>query len=277
MELTFYDIIFRYEMEERMDKKINILVANDDGIDAEGIRHLADGLNEVGNIYVCAPSSQKSACGHGITIHNPIKVKEVQYKNAEAAFSIDGTPADCVKIGLELIEQTGVNIDMVFSGINMGGNMGTDVLYSGTVAAAIEGSLSGKPSVAVSVNSHKPKYYEMAKELARQAANPGIKDLGKEVILNINTPDLPKEEMSGVKIVGLGVREYEEWFEEAEMVDEHKQYRYSGRPVFNNDYDKDTNDIGAAQEKYATITPLHYDFTNYKVLRKLQDSDYFKK
>lgn len=254
---------------------MNILVANDDGIGADGIRNLVDALSEVADTYVCAPRTEKSACGHGITIHNSIMVEEVEYEKAKAAYSIDGTPADCVKIGLDLLQKNGIDIDMVFSGINMGGNMGTDVLYSGTVSAAIEGGLCGKPSVAVSVNSRKPKHYELAKKLAKRAAQLECKDLDREIIININTPNLPEDEITGVKIVGLGIREYEEWFDEEEKGDEHKHFRYGGRPVFREDYDSDTNDIGASQEKYATITPLHYDLTNYELMKKLKESDIF--
>ncbi len=120
---------------------MNLLVTNDDGINAEGIKNLVDALSEVADIYVCAPDTEKSACGHGISIHDDIIVENAEYENAEKAFAIHGTPADCVKIGLELLEKGGIHIDMVFSGINMGGNLGTDVLYSGTVSAAVEGAL----------------------------------------------------------------------------------------------------------------------------------------
>ena len=254
---------------------MNILVANDDGINAEGIKYLNSALSQVANTHICAPSTEKSACGHGITIHDTIKVEEVEYENAKLAFSIDGTPADCVKIGLELLKEKGVEIDMVFSGINMGGNMGTDVLYSGTVSAAIEGAMCGKPSVAVSINSKAPKHYQAAMKLAQKVAKLNNKDLDKEIIININTPDLPSEEIQGVKVVGLGIREYEEWFKVIDKNDGHDHYQYSGRPVFREDYGSDTNDIGAHQAAYATVTPLHYDLTNYELLKKLQDSGIF--
>ena len=250
---------------------MKILVTNDDGIEAEGLRKLVEALSDVAEIYVCAPKTQKSACGHGITIHESIAVEEVGFDNAIIAYSIDGTPADCVKVGLELLEQRNIDIDLVFSGINMGGNLGTDVLYSGTVSAAIEGGLCGKPSVAVSVNSWKPKHYECAIKMAVKAATYNIKDLDREVIININTPNLPLSEIAGIKIVPLGIREYEEWFETVEKEDGSKHYQYAGRPVFRDDYGIDTNDIGASQAEYATITPLHYDLTNYELINKLNE------
>lgn len=254
---------------------MNILIANDDGIFAEGIMHLTNALSQVADVYVCAPTTQKSACGHGITIHDTIKVEEVEYDNAKMAFSIDGTPADCVKIGLELLRGKGVDIDMVFSGINLGGNMGTDVLYSGTVSAAIEGALCGKPSVALSVNSLKPVHFDTAMKLAVKATKLDYKNLDKEMIININVPNLPEEDIRGVKIIGLGVREYEEWFQIMDSDDGHNHYKYSGRPVFRDDYGSDTNDIGASQAGYATVTPLHYDLTNYELLKKIKDSNVF--
>ena len=135
---------------------MNVLITNDDGIRARGLRELMDALREQAGmtVYICAPDGQRSASGHGITMTDPIMVEEVEIKGAELAFQTSGLPADCVKIGVELLERAGVHLDMVFSGINHGGNLGTDTLYSGTVAGAIEGSICGYPSVAVSVDSH---------------------------------------------------------------------------------------------------------------------------
>lgn len=249
---------------------MNILVANDDGIEAIGLKNLVDGLTEIANIYVVAPHTQKSACGHGITISRPIAVEEVKYEGANLAFSLEGTPADCVKIGLELLRMKNIEIDMVFSGINLGANMGTDVLYSGTVSAAVEGALCGKPAVAVSIDSPKPIQYETAKTLAVRAAKMDHEGFDNEVILNINVPNLPKDEIKGVKVVGLGVREYEEWFEEVGEENGKVCYKYSGRPVFHHEAGSDDNDIGASQNAYASITPLHYDFTRYDLLEKLK-------
>ena len=133
---------------------MNILVANDDGIRARGLTELVRALSGEASVYVCAPDGQRSASGHGITVSKYITVKEEQVEGAEYALSTSGTPADCVKLGMKILSEKGVKIDMLFSGINHGGNLGTDVLYSGTVAAAMEGSICGVPSVAVSVDNH---------------------------------------------------------------------------------------------------------------------------
>ena len=124
---------------------MNILVANDDGIRAIGIQKLVRALSQKANIFVCAPEGQRSASGHGITVSQPITVEEMKVECAEIAFGISGTPADCIKLGMQLMKDRGVNIDMVYSGINLGGNLGTDTLYSGTVSAAVEGNLCGVP------------------------------------------------------------------------------------------------------------------------------------
>ena len=183
---------------------MNILVANDDGIQARGIKELAKALSQVATVYVCAPESQRSASGHGITVSKPIIIEEDEFEYAEYALKISGTPADCVKIGMRSLEQKGIKVDMVFSGINHGGNLGTDTLYSGTVSAAMEGSLLGVPSVAVSVNSHEAEYFEYACELAVEAVKKAYDKMSPKTVLNINTPNLPKEEIKGLRFTTLG-------------------------------------------------------------------------
>lgn len=222
---------------------LNILVANDDGIRAAGIRNLVDALSEVANVYVCAPDSQRSAAGHGISMNKPVYAEEVQYDKAEKAYAISGTPADCVKLGLNLLAKEDIKIDMVYSGINMGGNLGTDLIYSGTVAAAIEGALNGYPSVAVSVDSHEAEHFELACELAVSVCMNARKKLGSDFILNINTPDLPKEEIKGVKYTRMGRREYYERFDESVDENGNVQYWYGGDRVIYEDLPDDIDVI----------------------------------
>lgn len=248
---------------------MNILVANDDGIDAEGIQRLAKALSKEADIYVCAPHIQRSATGHGITIGKPIEVEEVEFEHAKMALSITGTPADCVKIGAKILAGKNIIPDMVFSGINHGGNLGTDVLYSGTVSAAIEGCLCGFPSVAVSVNSHTANYFDFACELAVRACRNSFGKLDAKTVLNINTPNLPRDQVKGVKYTKLGAREYNEWFQPKEGENGKTQYWYSGEPVV---YDglSDDIDVISMQNGYASITPLHYDLTNYSLIERIR-------
>ncbi|MBR0597957.1 5'/3'-nucleotidase SurE [Sinanaerobacter chloroacetimidivorans] len=248
---------------------MNILVANDDGIGAKGIMELARVLSQIANIYVCAPHTQRSACGHGITIGKPITMNEVEFPNAKRAWEISGTPADCVKLGLRMLSDQGIKINMVCSGINHGGNLGTDTLYSGTVSAAIEGCICGLPAIAVSVNSHKPKYFDVACDLALKTVKSSIEKIDSNTVLNINVPNVSAEEVKGVKITRLGAREYEEWFEPKEDEKGELAYWYSGTPVIYKDLPEDI-DVIAMQDGYASITPLHYDLTSYKLIEEVK-------
>ena len=249
---------------------MNILIANDDGIWAAGIRALADALSQKANVYICAPDSQRSAAGHGMSMNKPLYAEEVKYENAVKAYAISGTPADCVKLGLKLLEKDGVKIDMVYSGINLGSNVGTDIIYSGTVAAALEGAMNGYPSVAVSVDSHEAQHFEMACELAVSAMENAYDKMAPGVILNINTPDLPKEEIKGLKFTHMGRREYYERFDE--KVDENgkTQYWYGGDRVIYDGLSEDI-DVIANQEGYACISPIHYDMTAYSYVDKIKE------
>lgn len=249
---------------------MNILVANDDGIKARGIHELVNALSEVATVYVCAPESQRSASGHGITVLKPITVEEVEFENAAFALQISGTPADCVKIGKRMLEKKGIEIDMVFSGINHGGNLGTDTLYSGTVSAAVEGALLGVPSAAVSVNSHEAEHFEYACELAVEAVKKAYDKMDVKTVLNINTPNLPKEEIKGLRFTTLGPREYVEVFVPVETEDGKTGYMYTGEPVFYDDL-PETVDVVADQQGYASITPLHSDLTDYKLVKEISE------
>lgn len=290
---------------------MNILITNDDGIEAMGLQRLVQALHDElkATIYVCAPDGQRSAAGHGITMNKPITVEEVEIENVELAYQTSGLPADCVKVAMEFLRRRGVRIDMVFSGINHGGNLGTDTLYSGTVSAAIEGRLCGVPSVAVSVDSHQATHFDYVCELAVNAA----RSIGRQIdqgtvdhriVLNINTPDLPKEEIKGLRYTILGPREYEEIFVPEHMDAEEERlkreaaraaggreagaasaevieavrameveipgsFRYSGTPVFYEDLPENM-DVVANQQGYASITPIQADLTAHDMVEAIK-------
>lgn len=128
--------------------RMNILVANDDGIQARGIAELAKALSKAGNVYVAAPNSQRSASSHALSVNDEITMKKIDFEGATMAFEVGGTPADCVKLALYVLRDKGIDIDVVYAGINHGGNLGTDTMYSGTVSAAAEGLFNGLPAVA---------------------------------------------------------------------------------------------------------------------------------
>ena len=251
---------------------MNILVSNDDGIKAKGILELAKSLSQAANVYVCAPHVERSAAGHSITVRAGLQVSAVPYDYAELAYEINGTPADCVKLGIMILKNKGIPIDMVFSGINHGGNMGTDTHYSGTVSAAIEGCICGVPSVAVSVNSHKPLHFETAGEIAVKALHKAAGKLDARTVLNINVPDISKKDLKGIRITKLGPREYDGWFRTESVSGEPEsitQYWYSGKPVIYNDLPEDY-DVIAVQDGYASITPLQFDFTNHQLIEEVK-------
>lgn len=248
---------------------MNILISNDDGINAGGIKALVTAMSKVANVYVAAPHIQRSATGHGITIGRSITMKVVEFQDAKGALEITGTPADCVKIGIGYFESKGIEIDMVYAGINEGANLGSDTLYSGTVSAAIEGSILGKPGVAVSVCSHKPKHFEYACQLAQKTFKHAALKLDSKTVLNINTPNKPIEEIKGVKYARLGKREYEGWFNPVEKANGEFEVAYSGYPKESESDDLNI-DVVAADNGYATITPLKYDFTNHYLIEEIE-------
>lgn len=249
---------------------MNILISNDDGISARGLRELVDAVTKEGAVYVVAPSFERSAAAHSITIRRDIRMQEVDYDRAKLAFSVDGTPADCVKLGVYKLRSLGIDIDVVFSGINHGENLGTDTLYSGTVSAAIEGNLMGVPSAAFSLAAHYPEYFDYTKGIAVDILKNVYGDMNAKTILNVNVPHLPENKIRGTRITRLGKREYDNWFDEKTIDEKTSVFRYSGDPT-EEDSDDMWVDIIAQQEGYASITPLKYDLTNIKAVKDISE------
>lgn len=249
---------------------INYLVSNDDGIRATGITALIKALSsrEGVNVYVCAPDGQCSGNSQSISLNGTVYVSEVKVDGAKLAWQTSGTPADCVKIGLQKCEELGLEIDMVFAGINMGSNVGKDTLYSGTVGAAKEAAVSGYKAVALSVAGHHCTHFDGACNIAIEYVEK-LKDfLTPKLILNINVPDLPEDEIKGVKFTKLGPRYFKDRF--WEHVDEGPgAYKLDGAPGDFSDLG-DEYDVCAMQSGYASITPLHFDYTDYRVLEDLK-------
>ncbi len=247
-----------------------ILVTNDDGINAEGIKILVKALSKKAEVYISAPHDQRSATGHGITVGKPITMTKVNFEGAKMAVECTGLPADCVKLGQKYYESLGIKFNFVYSGINHGGNLGTDTLYSGTVSAAVEGALCKIPAVALSVNSHEPVHFEYIEELIESTFDNISKNLKAGTVLNINVPHLPKEEVKGIKFTRLGIREYREWFTPLAPPSDVTEYKYKGEP---RKYDStNTNiDVIADQEGYASITPLKFDLTDHEKINEIKE------
>lgn len=248
---------------------MNILVSNDDGINAGGIRALVKALSNKGNVYVCAPDGQRSGKSQSITLKGRIFVEEVKdFEGAKKAWQTTGTPADCVKMGLQLLKDEGVKVDMIFAGINLGSNVGKDTLYSGTVGAAKEAALSGYQAVAVSVDSHDAILFDGACKLAVDVIDLVYGKYPSTMIVNINTPHLPIEEIKGVRITKLGSRYYDDEFRPCD--DEIGGYKLSGQPGNFNEDGEDL-DVTAIQNGYASITPLHFDYTDYESIEEIDN------
>jgi len=248
---------------------MNILITNDDGIYAKGINVLVKALSGIASVYVCAPETQKSACGHGITVSLPITIKEVLVEGAVKAWRTSGTPADCVKLAVKRLLDEKISIDLVFSGINHGPNLGTDTLYSGTVSGAIEGIICGIPSIAISAGSHHPVHFEACEAMALKAAKIAAHRLNKNTVLNINIPDLPASDIKGIKVTRLGAREYDEDFELRRNPAGQEYVWYSGTPLWYENLPDDI-DVIAMQNDFISITPLHYDLTDHRLIEEVK-------
>ncbi|MGI6205008.1 MAG: 5'/3'-nucleotidase SurE [Anaerovoracaceae bacterium] len=257
---------------------MNVLVSNDDGIKAAGIRVLIKALSGVEdvNIYVCAPDGQRSASGHSITMGGgPIFVTDDEIPGVLWAQALSGTPADCVKSGIKrLRREKGVEIDVVFSGINHGSNIGTDVFYSGTVSAAVEGVLNGVPAIAVSVGTHHPTMAQLENctTIIQDMCRRVVPKLGRGTVVNINFPDVPPEELKGIKFCEMGPREYDEKFDIEKNPAGRKYYWYTGKLVH---YDElpGNPDVMAYQDGYVTVTPLKLDMTDYSLMEAMKGWD----
>lgn len=248
---------------------MHILLTNDDGILAPGIRALWQELSQVFRISVVAPDSEKSASSQAITVHHPIWVDKHPLDNQNiSAWRVGGTPTDCVKIALEAL-LVNDQPDIIVSGINQGSNLGTDVLYSGTVSAAIEGALHGLPSVAMSLDSWQPFDFTAAAKAARRVVETMItKELPPNTLLNVNVPALPEHQLKGIAITKLGVRSYENTFERRQDPRGRTYYWMSGH-VSETENAPDS-DIIAVKNGKISVTPIHFDLTNYGIMNLLE-------
>lgn len=247
---------------------MKILITNDDGIHARGIQTLAKTLCVEHEVIIVAPREQKSASSHSISIHEPIRVKEEKLEGLNIkAYSVVGTPADCTQIGVSLLTK---DIDLIVSGINRGINCGTDILYSGTVSAAIEGAIYNIPSIAVSmeVDWHKEdENYEKAARWTQKIIDQGYhNEFRKNVVLNLNIPHVPEEQIKGLKVCRLGKSTYQTEYVLLEEKDD-KIYTIKGT---RNKIEEEDSDLYYMSKGYVTLTPLHYDFTDFKLLQEVK-------
>ena len=250
-----------------MKKRPLILVCNDDGIRADGIKKLATALRRVGDVYVVAPDRERSAASHSLTLHRPLRIDKI----GEKEYAVDGTPTDCISLAINSILHR--KPDLVFSGINRGGNLGEDVTYSGTVSAAMEGTLLGSPSVAVSLVPPKAKRNKGDLDYSRAAAFSATlarkvlaKGLPADTLLNVNVPSV--KNTKGVRITTQGTRTFGDVVFEKEDP-RGKTYYWIGGDLIKWDERKET-DFYSVGKGYISITPIHMDLTNYSSIENLK-------
>jgi len=259
---------------------MRLLVSNDDGIFAQGIRALANIMAEAGyEVTVVCPDRERSATGHGLTLHEPIRADLVEsiFHPAVKAWACSGTPADCVKLALgALLDQPP---DLVLSGINHGSNLGTDVLYSGTVSAAMEGTIEGISSIAFSLASYTAKDFQPAALVARSLVAHLIQQPPPQaILLNVNIPPVKFDDIQGIAITRQGIRRYIDLFQKRLDPRGRTYYWLAGEAleevVDESEIAANTclTDVDAIRRHWITVTPLQYNLTCHPVLGTLQSS-----
>ncbi|MBN1888906.1 MAG: 5'/3'-nucleotidase SurE [Thermoflexales bacterium] len=249
---------------------MHILVTNDDGVTAPGLLALAQAMRELGQVSVLAPDHNWSASGHVKTLDRPLRIKEVMLADGTPALTSDGAPSDCVS--LVLLGFLPEKVDMVVSGINPNANVGHDVTYSGTVTAAMEAVIGGVPGVAVSLDSPDNHLsaidYAAAAGIARQIVQATIENsLPHDVLLNVNVPYLPHDQIKGFRITRQGTRVYRSRLD-SRQDPRGKPYYWIGGDAPTSIPEKGT-DAGALAEGYVSITPLQLDLTAYNIVTSL--------
>lgn len=243
---------------------MRILCTNDDGYLATGLNVLAAAARPLGEVMVVAPDREQSATSHSLTLHHPLRARRAR----DGAMVVDGTPTDCVILAVgELLDQ---RPDIVLSGVNHGPNMGEDVLYSGTVAAAMEATVLGIPAVAVSYTGRDyedlPGWEEILTRLIRSIVEPG--DFPSNTLFSVNLPAVTPDEVKGVRVTSLGKRRYSDSLTRA-LDPSGKEYFWIGGGVTNWSGAADS-DFRAVEEGYISVTPLHLDLTNYDLLEEVR-------
>jgi 5'-nucleotidase len=244
-------------------KKINILVSNDDGIDAPGLYALVQEMKKIGNVTVVAPDKQQSAVGHAITMNYPLRVKEFKKNGKFYGYAVQGTPADCIKLAVKAILKH--TPDLVVSGVNHGSNTAISIIYSGTVSAATEGTILGIPSIAVSLTTYEPADFKYPAGFTRKLALLVCRHgLPPGTLLNVNIPPLRPRDIKGVIVTRQGKSVWNDTFDLRRDPNNREYYWLTGG-LENVDKDIDY-DEGAVRKNYISITPIQYDLTDSKTL-----------
>jgi 5'-nucleotidase len=244
---------------------LDILCTNDDGVMATGLRVMASAARRLGSVTVVAPDREQSATSHALTLHHPLRSR----RSTDGSIMVDGTPTDCVILAVNALLEA--RPDFCFSGVNHGPNMGEDVLYSGTVAAAMEATVLGVPSVALSFCGRDFESIEgwedVLASLLAQVTQKG--EFPETTLLNVNLPDVDPSDVRGIRITTLGKRRYSDSLTRA-LDPSGKEYFWIGGGSLQWNGREDS-DFRAVQDGYISVTPLHLDLTNYPLLEAVRD------
>lgn len=253
-------------MASNSGSDIHILLTNDDGIRAEGLCRLREAVSHLGKVTVVAPERQQSGSSHALTLSDPLRISRID----QDTIAVDGTPTDCVLLAMRGLLAT--SPDILISGVNHGPNLGDDVTYSGTVAAAFEGTLLGLPSLAISVCSWKECMFDAAARFAANIAQQILRHgLPNGTLLNVNIPSLPPEEIKGVQITKLGKRVYRDAVVKKKDPRGKDYYWIGGQPPIW--CRGEETDFEAVEDGKISVTPLHLDLTDYRSMDSIRSWD----
>lgn len=252
---------------------MKILVSNDDGIHANGIKALVEKLSIEHEVYVIAPNQERSAAGHSITLNSPLRVEDVgSLYGSVRSWAVSGTPGDCVKIGVNSILSNEEKPDLIISGINHGPNLGHDIIYSGTVSCAVEGAMMNIPSIAVSLNSYKPEYENFlfsAEFISSLIPKLSLFQFPQKSILNINIPDIPQSDIAGVVVTEMGGRMFTDNYEK--RIDPRGKVYYWMAGRLSTEKDNENTDITAIRQNKISISPLTFNLTQRSAVTELDE------
>jgi 5'-nucleotidase len=249
---------------------MRILITNDDGILAPGLLALKAALSELGEVTAIAPERPRSACGHAVTLHKPLRLSHVHLPDGSEGFACNGTPADCVALGVH--GHAGPRPEVIVSGINLGPNAGWDLTYSGTVAAAMEAVIYGLPAVAVSIDAYEATDFGPAARFAayltgRLLAHP----LPPDTFLNVNVPAVPADQIAGVAVTTQGRAVFEGELEERHDPRGRAYYWWTGARL--EDQTTPGTDVAALAQRRISVTPVKIDLTDHSLLAELERWD----
>jgi 5'-nucleotidase len=248
-------------------KRPSILVSNDDGIDAPGLAALVTELKKISAVTVVAPDKQRSAVGHAITMHYPLRVKKFSKDGRFFGHAVEGTPADCVKLAIRALMAEPP--DLVVSGVNHGSNTAVNIIYSGTVSAATEGTLLDVPSIAVSLTTYEPADFRPAARFAKRLALHVLRTgLPAGTLLNVNVPAVSASKIRGVKVTRQGNSRWDDTFDVRVDPNNRTYYWLTGKLDVQDT--TDDTDVVAVRKNYISVTPIQYDLTDYRVLKSIR-------